>query len=61
MVQAGLTTWDMGNHSNARGDIRAENVTETRIDLVIRICSDTRIVRVSVSWLAIGCVADPDQ
>jgi hypothetical protein len=51
----------MGNHSNARGDIRVENVTETGIDLVIRICSDTRIVRVSVSWLAIGCVADPDQ
>ena len=61
MVQVGLTTRDMGNHSNARADIRAENVTETGIDLVVRTCSDTRIVRVSVSWLEIGCVADPDQ
>ena len=61
MVHVSLSMWDMGNDSNARADIRAENVTETGFDLVFRTWSDTRIVRVSASWLAIGEVADPDQ
>ena len=61
MVHVSLSMWDMGNDSNARGDIRAENVTETGFDLVFRAGSDTRIARVSASWLAIGGVADPDQ
>ena len=61
MVHVSLSMWDMGNDSNARADIRAENVTETGFDLVFQTCSDTRIARVSASWLAIGEVADPDQ
>ena len=61
MVHVSLSMWDMGNDSNARADIRAENVTETGFDLVFQTWSDTRIVRVSASWLAIGEVADPDQ
>ena len=61
MVHVSLSMWDMGNDSNARADIRAENVTETGFDLVFRTWSDTSIVRVSASWLAIGEVADPDQ
>jgi hypothetical protein len=61
MVQVSLTMWDMGSDSNARADIRAENVTETGFDLVFRTWSDTRIARVSASWLAIGDVADPEQ
>ena len=61
MVHVSLSMWDMGNDSNARGDIRAENVTETGFDLVFQTWSDKRIARVSASWLAIGEVADPDQ
>lgn len=61
MVHVSLSMWDMGNGSNARADIRAENVTVTGFDLVFRTLSDTRIARVSASWLAIGEVADPDQ
>ena len=61
MVHVSLSMWDMGNDSNARGDIRAENVTETGFDLVFQTWSDTRIARASASWLAIGEVADPDQ
>ena len=61
MVHVSRSMWDMGNDSNARGDIRAENVTETGFDLVFQTWSDTRIARVSASWLAIGEVADPDQ
>ena len=61
MVHVSLSMRDMGNDSNARGDIRAENVTETGFDLVFQTWSDTRIARVSASWLAIGEVADPDQ
>ena len=61
MVHVSLSMWDMDNDSNARADIRAENVTETGFDLVFQTWSDTRIVRVSASWLAIGEVADPDQ
>jgi hypothetical protein len=51
----------MGSGRNARADIRAENVTETGFDLVLRTWSDTRVARVSSSWLAIGGVADPEQ
>ena len=61
MVHVSLSMWDMGNDSNARADIRAENVTVTGFDLVFRTWSDMRIARVSASWLAIGEVADPDQ
>ena len=61
MVHVSLSMWDMGNDSNARGDIRAENVTETGFDLVFQTWSDTRIARASASWLAIGEVADPDK
>ena len=61
MVHVSLSMWDMRNDSNARGDIRAENVTETGFDLVFQTWSDTRIARASASWLAIGEVADPDQ
>ena len=61
MVQVSLTMWDMGSDSNALADIRAENVTETGCDLVFRTWSDTRVARVSASWLAIGDVADPEQ
>ena len=61
MVHVSLSMWDMGNGSNARGDIWAENVTETGFDLVFRTWSDTSIARLSASWLAIGEVADPDQ
>ena len=61
MAHVSLSIWDMGNDSNARADIRAENVTVTGFDLVFRTWSDMRIARVSASWLAIGEVADPDQ
>ena len=61
MVHVSLSMWDMDNDSNARADIRAENVTVTGFDLVFRTWSDMRIARVSASWLAIGEVADPDQ
>ena len=53
--------WDMGSGSNARADIQAENVTETGFDLVFRTWSDTRVARVSASWLAISGVADYEQ
>jgi hypothetical protein len=61
LVHVSLTMWDMGSDSNARAEIRAENVTETGFDLVFRTWSDKRVARVSVSWLAIGGVADPEQ
>ena len=61
LVHVSLTMWDIGSGSNARADIRAENVTETGFDLVLRTWSDTRVARVSSSWLAIGGVADPEQ
>ena len=61
MAHVSLSIWDMGNDSNARADIRAENVTVTGFDLVFRTLSDTRIARVSASWLVIGEMADPDQ
>ena len=61
LVHGSLTMWDMGSGSNARAAIRAENVTETGFDLVFRTWSDTRVARVSASWLAIGGVADPEQ
>ena len=61
LVHVSLTMWDMGSDSNARADIRAENVTETGFDLVFRTWSVTRVGRVSARWLAIGGVAHPEQ
>ena len=60
-VQVSLTMWDIGSDSNARVEIRAKNVTQTGFDLVFGTWSDTRVARVSASWLAIGEVADPEQ
>lgn len=60
LVHVSLNMWDMGSDSNARADIRAENVTETGFDLVFRTWSDTRVAWVSASWLAIGGVPHPE-
>ena len=61
LVHVSLNMWDMGSDSNAHANIRAENVTETGFDLVLRTWSDTRVAWVSASWLAIGGVPHPEH
>lgn len=53
-VQVGLSLSDMDSAHNTRAEIKAENITETRFDLVFRTWGDTRIARVRMNWFAIG-------
>ncbi len=54
IVHCGLSMWDIDTTSNARVDIRAENITTEGFDLVFRTWADTKIARVRANWLAIG-------
>lgn len=61
LVQVALTMFDLSNETNARADVRAEEVTETGFLVALRTWGDTRIARVRVGWLAIGPAPDEDD
>lgn len=60
-VQVALTMWDSDHGSNARLDLKAEQVAVDRFNLVFRTWGDTRVARVRASWLAIGELRDDDE
>lgn len=59
-VNVALAMWDMDQKTNARADIRPENITEISFDLVFRTWSDSRIARVRCSWQSIGELYDEE-
>lgn len=54
VVHVGLSMWDMDHVTNARADIRAEEIDQTGFTIVFRTWNDTRIARARAAWLAIG-------
>lgn len=60
-VQVGLSMWDLDSRTNARADLRAEDVTDRGFTLVFRTWGDSRIARVRADWLAIGALRDPEE
>lgn len=54
VVQAALSMWDLDKQTNARADIRAEDVTCEGFNLVFRTWGDTRIARARAIWTSIG-------
>jgi len=60
-VQLGLSMWDMDTSSNARADVKAEQVTDSGFTIVFRTWGDTRVARVRASWSAIGELRHADE
>lgn len=60
-VQVALSMWDMDHQTNARADIRAEEVTREGFNLVFRTWGDTRVARARAIWTSIGAVAHDDD
>lgn len=60
-LQVALSMWDMDHQTNARADIRAEEVTREGFNLVFRTWGDTRVARARAIWTAIGAVAHDDD
>lgn len=59
-VQVNLSMWDVHGSANQRGDLSAEEVTETGFQVVFRTWGDTRVARVRADWTAIGELPDED-
>ena len=59
-VQVALTMWDVSSETNARVDVRAEDVGREGFAIVFRTWGDTRVARVRVGWTAIGPLRDED-
>lgn len=60
-VMVSLGMWDIDNTQNIRGDLRAENITESEFEIVFCTWGTTRVARVRADWIAIGAVVSPDQ
>ncbi len=61
VVQVSLTMWDMDRETNARADLRAEDVTKAGFNLVFRTWGDTRVARARAIWTSIGEVPHDDD
>lgn len=60
-VHVSMSMWDLDRGTNNRMDIAAENICETRFDLVFRTWGDSRVARVRANWLVIGPVKNEDD
>ena len=54
MLHLGVAGFDIANGANARLEVCARSVSEAGFEVELETWLDTRIWRVSVSWLAIG-------
>lgn len=59
-VQVTVSMLDISNTSNARFDVKAENISAKGFEIVFRTWSDTRIARARVAWTAMGELAHDD-
>lgn len=57
-VQLSASMWDLDSSRNLRGNLRAENVTASGFDAVFQTWGDTRVARLTVTWMAIGVLPD---
>ena len=60
-VHVALCMIDMDHQTNQRMDLRAESVTATDFEIVLRTWGDTRIARLRANWMAIGEVTHEDD
>lgn len=60
-VHVALELADIDLSANQRTQITAENITNKGCDIVFRTWSDTKVARISASWLAIGGVDADDN
>lgn len=60
-VHLSLALFDLDQMTNPRAELRAEAVTETGFEAVFHTWADTRIARITVSWMAIGALASEDD
>lgn len=60
-VSVGFALADLDSESNHRVHLFAENVSADGFDVVFRTWGDTRVARISASWIAFGGLADEDD
>ncbi|MBV0912599.1 H-type lectin domain-containing protein [Anianabacter salinae] len=60
-VQISMSMFDMDQKTNQRAEILAENIAVDGFDAVFRTWGDTRVARVSATWLAIGELKHDDE
>lgn len=60
-VHVSVSMWDMACGANQRAEIRAVNITPGGFEIQFRTWGDTRVARISASWMAIGPVAYEDD
>ncbi len=53
-VMVGLAMWDLGQGTNARGDLSTRRITPTDFEIVFKTWEDTRVARIRADWIAIG-------
>ncbi|MGO9443421.1 MAG: H-type lectin domain-containing protein [Thiobacillaceae bacterium] len=54
VVQVALTGFDIDNRYASRLEVSMESITPDGFDLLVGTWLDTRVYRVSVSWMALG-------
>lgn len=60
-VQLNAAMWDFDHETNQRGDLLAEEITETGFVLVFKTWGDTRVARLRASWTAFGPLRSDDD
>ncbi|SLN66382.1 H-type lectin domain protein [Roseisalinus antarcticus] len=60
-VMVSVSMWDIAAGSNARADVRAEEVTAAGFQIIFSTWGDTRVARIRVGWMAIGELRHPDD
>ena len=53
-VQVSISLWDMDTSAAIRAHLRAESITCKGFEIVFSTWADSRIARLSASWMAIG-------
>ena len=61
VVHVGLGMLDISNQSNLRLQMSAEEVEASGFTACFRTWGDTRVAWVSIAWVAVGMVHDPDM
>lgn len=60
-VTVAVSLWDVDTDSAVRMELAAEDITDTRFEIVFRTWLDTRIARLRVAWTAIGELESEDD
>ncbi|MFB9151558.1 H-type lectin domain-containing protein [Roseovarius ramblicola] len=61
MVHVALSLWDTDCKTNARMEVRAENIATDGFDIVFRTWGDSRVARIRAGWIAIGAAHHEDD